>query len=94
MFGHSILLGSNGTFKMNINSHLKLDSKLNSRNLKRKKKGKKKHKKEKSFYLCWTQETEFGPLGQSTARPCHLFSRIDHRCGGPTRRSPATARAL
>jgi hypothetical protein len=32
IFGPSILLDSNGTFKMNINSHLKLDSNLNSRN--------------------------------------------------------------
>jgi hypothetical protein len=32
IFGPSILLDSNCTFKMNINSHLKLDSNLNSRN--------------------------------------------------------------
>jgi hypothetical protein len=32
MIGPSILFGSNCTFKMNINSHLKWDSNLNSRN--------------------------------------------------------------
>jgi hypothetical protein len=48
MFGHSILLGSNGTFKLNINSHSKLDSNLNSR-IKKEKKGEKKYKMEKSF---------------------------------------------
>ena len=78
MFGHSMLLGSNGTFKMNINSHLRLDSNLSSRNLKRKKKGKKKHKRERAFTSDGPKEQNSAHQENNCARPNSLTARPPH----------------
>ena len=66
MFGHSMLLGSNGTFKMNINSHLRLDSNLSSRNLKRKKKGRR-NIKGKELLPLMDPRNRIRPIRKTTA---------------------------